>query len=116
MLLIISPAKKLHSEKKQRANLTTIEFPQESKILISELRRYKPSELSTLMNISPKLAELNFERYVKWEYPFKTEEAGAALFMFNGDVYRGMQSGDFKEEELVFAQNHLRILSGLYGL
>ncbi len=116
MLLIISPAKKLQSEKKHGTNLTTIDFPEESKRLVSELRKYKPSELSSLMNISPKLAELNFERYIKWEYPFMTEEAGAALFMFNGDVYRGMQTDDFESDEIMFAQNHLRILSGLYGL
>jgi len=116
MLLIISPAKKLQTEKKERKDLSIIGFPEESKLLISELRKYKPSELSSLMKISPKLAELNFERYIKWEYPFKSKEAGAALFMFNGDVYRGMQSGDFKEKELLFVQNHLRIFSGLYGL
>ncbi len=116
MIIIISPAKKLKQTSLNINGLTDIEFPEEGKELISELRKYKPEELSTLMNISPKLAELNFERYIKWEYPFENEDAGAALFMFNGDVYRGMQTENFSEEEISFAQNHLRMLSGLYGL
>ncbi len=116
MLIIISPAKKLKQTSLNIKGLTDIEFPEESKDLISELRKYKPEELSTLMNISPKLAELNFERYIKWKHPFENEEAGAALFMFNGDVYRGMQTEEFSEEDISFAQKHLRMLSGLYGL
>ncbi|MCD6555904.1 MAG: peroxide stress protein YaaA [Bacteroidales bacterium] len=116
MLLIISPAKKLQIPKTERTDLTSINFPEESKYLISELRKFKIEALSSLMNISPKLAELNFERYLKWEYPFNGGEAGAALFMFNGDVYRGMQTTDFTEEDIQFTQNRLRILSGLYGI
>ncbi len=116
MLILISPAKKLQIPETKRSDLTTVEFPDESKLLISELRKLKPEKLSSLMNISPKLAELNFERYLKWDFPFNNDEAHAALFMFNGDVYRGMQTDDFSEDDIVFAQNHLRILSGLYGL
>jgi uncharacterized protein len=116
MLIIISPAKKLQEVNKGRADCTTIEFPDESKYLIEELRKYKPEEIAKLMNVSPKLAELNFERYIKWEYPFKADEAAPAIFMFNGDVYRGMQSHNFSDEELDFAQKNLRILSGLYGI
>lgn len=116
MLIIISPAKKLQKLKTDRTDLTKIAFPEESKFLISELKKYKQEELSLLMNISPKLAELNFERYINWQYPFNTENAGSAFFMFNGDVYRGMNISDFSEDELQFSQEHLRILSGLYGI
>lgn len=116
MLILISPAKKLQSNKNVHLKLTNIEFPGESKELVSEIRKYTPQDLSSLMDISPKLAELNFERYVKWEFPFNSEDAGPALYMFNGDVYRGMQASTFSEDEISFAQNHLRILSGLYGL
>ncbi len=116
MLIVISPAKKLQPAKITRKDLTDIEFPEESSFLISELKNFKTEELSKLMNISPKLSELNFERYLKWNFPFENEEAGAALFMFNGDVYRGMQAQDFTEEDISFAQDKLRILSGLYGI
>ncbi len=116
MLILISPAKKLKNTQKELKNLTNIEFPEESKELVSELEKYKPQDLSSLMKISPKLGELNFERFVNWQYPFKSKDAGPALFMFNGDVYRGMNTGDFSEEDILFAQKHLRILSGLYGI
>ena len=116
MLIVISPAKKLQLNIKAADKFSDIEFPKESRELVSELKKYKPEELSSLMNISPKLAELNFERFVKWKYPFAEKEAGAALFMFNGDVYRGIQANTFSDEEINFTQQSLRILSGLYGL
>ncbi len=116
MLILISPAKKLKEKNLKYSDFTNIEFPDESKLLISELKKYRTEELSNLMNISPKLAELNYERFIKWEYPFENDEAGAALFMFNGDVYRGMQTDDFSKDDILFSQNHLRMLSGLYGL
>lgn len=116
MIIIISPAKKLQNLKTDKTDLSSISFPEESKILVSELQKYKPKELSLLMDISPKLAELNFERYINWHYPFITEEAGSALFMFNGDVYRAMNVRDFSENELQFTQENLRIISGLYGI
>ncbi len=116
MLIVISPAKKLQLNIKAADKFSDIEFPKESRELVSELKKYKPEELSSLMNISPKLAELNFERFVKWKYPFAKTETGAALFMFNGDVYRGMQANTFSDEEISFTQQSLRILSGLYGL
>jgi len=116
MLIIISPAKKSQIPQIKRKDYTKIEFPEESKILVSELRKFKPEKLSSLMNISPKLAELNYERYINWNFPFETDNTGAALFMFNGDVYRGMQPNDFTEDDVLFTQNRLRILSGLYGI
>ncbi|NPA68714.1 MAG: peroxide stress protein YaaA [Chlorobi bacterium] len=116
MLAIISPAKKLGKSKKTSFKLSEIPFPEESKKLISELRKFTPEDISELMNISPKLAELNFKRYLEWNYPFDENNAGAALFMFNGDVYRSMNADDFSEQDILFAQKHLRILSGLYGI
>ena len=116
MLIIISPAKKLKNSQIKRKDYTKIEFPEESKMLVSEIRKFKPEKLSALMDISPKLAELNYERYIKWDYPFRDDTASAAIFMFNGDVYRGMQANDFTEDEILFMQNRLRILSGLYGV
>jgi len=106
MLILISPAKKLQTVKNADIKLTNIEFPEESKELISEIKKYSPQDLSSLMNISPKISDLNFERFVKWEFPFNSEDAGPALFMFNGDVYRGMQASTFTEDEISLAQNH----------
>jgi len=116
MLLVISPAKKLSTNKILIKESSTIEFSEESKELANVLKNYKPEDLSTLMKISPNLAELNFERYIKWQYPFESNEAGTALYMFKGDVYRGMNAEIFSEDNIEFAQKHLRILSGLYGV
>ncbi len=116
MLIVLSPAKNLQTPQKQIKHTTSIEFPEESKALIAELRKYKPEEISELMKLNAKLAELNFERYLKWEYPFKSKEAAPAVLMFDGMVYKGLQSEDFSDKDMDFAQKHLRILSGLYGI
>ncbi|MCF6366009.1 MAG: peroxide stress protein YaaA [Bacteroidales bacterium] len=116
MLLIISPAKKLSANSVKFDDSSTVEFPDESKELVSILKKYKPADLSALMKISPKLGELNYERFIKWKYPFESEEAGTAINLFKGDVYRGMDVDTFTKEDLKFAQKHLRILSGLYGV
>ena len=117
MLIIISPAKKLDNKTKQKIkNAGTINFVDESKEIATILKEYKPADLSALMSISPKLGELNFERFLKWEYPFKSNEAGKAIHMFQGDVYTSLQAENFSDDNMLFAQKHLRILSGLYGV
>ena len=116
MLLIISPAKKLGTVSINKKGTTQIEFPKESKELVNILKEYKPQDLSALMKISPKLGELNYERFIKWSHPFTGDECGTALHMFKGDVYRGMDVETFSKEDLKFVQKHLRILSGLYGI
>lgn len=116
MLIIISPAKKLGKPFLKRKINSNIEFPKESQELIKVLKTLKSEDLSKLMKISPKLGELNYERNLKWEYPFTSSEKGLALHMFQGEVYRGIDIEDFTDEDFKFAQEHLRILSGLYGL
>ncbi len=116
MLIIISPAKKLGKPTLKKNINSEIEFPNESKELMEVLKAFKSEELSKLMKISPKLGELNFERNLKWEYPFTIKEKGLALHMFQGEVFRGIDVETFTEKDFVYAQNHLRILSGLYGL
>ncbi len=116
MLLIISPAKNLIKKSIIYENVSEIIFPKEAEILAGALKKMKPVEISRLMQISPKLAEVNYERYQKWHYPFTGKEAGTALYMFQGDVYKGMQAESFNDDDMNFAQNHLRILSGLYGI
>ncbi len=117
MLTVISPAKTLDFE----TPLTTDEHSQpqflsESRQLISELRELNPDDISALMKISPALGELNHQRFMNWTTPFTPDNARAAALAFKGDVYMGMQPQDFTKRDFQFAQKHLRILSGLYGL
>ena len=117
MLLLISPAKTLDFDTiAPTPEFSQADFLKQSKQLISELRALTPQNISTLMNISDKLGELNAERFAKWKTPFKTTNAKQALFAFQGDVYTGMQANTFSDDDIEFAQQHLRILSGLYGL
>jgi len=116
MLLLISPAKNLASKPVIYKEKTEIYFQKESMELISSLKKLNADEISKLMNLSPKLGELNFERFQKWQFPFSEINASTALFMFQGDVYKGLSAENFNNKELEFAQKHLRILSGLYGV
>lgn len=87
----------------------------QSQILIDELRHYAPPQIEAMMSISENLASLNFERFQQFHTPFNPENARPALFAFKGDVYSGIDSASFSKEDLDYAQDHLRILSGLYG-
>jgi cytoplasmic iron level regulating protein YaaA (DUF328/UPF0246 family) len=88
---------------------------EDSLLLIEELRKYSPEQLGKLMALSEKLSRLNVERYRAFSLPFTAENARPALFAFKGDVYRGIPVEEYGRKELAFAQEHLRILSGLYG-
>ena len=91
-------------------------FLNEAEQLIGKLRTLKPADLSSLMNISDALAQENFHRYENWERPFNLKNARQAIYAFKGDVYLGLKAEEFGAADLNFAQKHLRILSGLYGL
>ncbi len=117
MLILISPAKTLDLD----SELPTSEFSKpdylkQAKGLIDVLRELNPEQLSKLMGISDKLAELNYERNMNWSTPFTPKNARPALLTFKGDVYAGLEAYDFSERDFSFAQQHLRILSGLYGV
>jgi cytoplasmic iron level regulating protein YaaA (DUF328/UPF0246 family) len=117
MLAVISPAKTLDYES---APVTT-QFSQpqlldQSARLVSRLGEMAPHELSALMSISDKLGVLNHERYQQWVMPFTPENARQALLAFKGDVYTGLNVDSFTEQDFSFAQQHLCILSGLYGV
>ncbi|PKP45816.1 MAG: peroxide stress protein YaaA [Bacteroidetes bacterium HGW-Bacteroidetes-11] len=117
MLIIISPSKTLDF-----GSLPTIkpgndpELITQSKKLASLLRKMSPRDMAGLMDISPKLAELNALRYSEWHYPYPAEKARPALSAFKGDVYEGLKAWELNDEQIEFAGKHLRILSGLYGL
>lgn len=117
MLIVISPAKKLDYESPSKAKKFTIPgFLDDSASLIKTLRQYSAIDLAELMNLSMKLAELNFDRYYQWKKDYDETEAKQCLLAFKGDVYAGMDAESFNQKDFDFAQSHLRILSGLYGL
>lgn len=115
MIAILSPAKSLDFEKQFDLEPTKPRFTQETNQLIEVLKKKSAEEVQELMSISEKLAELNVERYDNFKKRTPKYAKPAAL-AFQGDVYQGMKAEDFSEKEHAFAQQHIRILSGLYGL
>ena len=117
MLIVISPAKTLDYETppvtKSHTKPTMLKQSQQ---LIDNLRNYSALDLAELMKLSMKLAELNFDRYQDWKTPFNTRNAKQAVLAMKGDVYTGLDAESLEEEDFKFAQQHLRILSGLYGV
>lgn len=117
MLTLLSPAKTLDFETPPTVNkFSTPDFLDDSAQLIDVLRKYSPDDIAGLMKLSPKLAELNVQRYSDWQLPFPDGQAKAAVLAFKGDVYTGLDAESLSEKDLDYAQGHLRILSGLYGL
>jgi hypothetical protein len=117
MLIVISPAKTLDFETVPvTKDFTQPEFLKESRKLISELKKLSPAEVSSLMKISDKLGTLNYLRFGEWKTPFTLSNAKQALLAFKGDVYTGIDVDSFSKQDLKFAQKHLRMLSGLYGV
>jgi cytoplasmic iron level regulating protein YaaA (DUF328/UPF0246 family) len=117
MLIILSPAKKLDFKTPVPYHGFSVNrFMEEAETIVNRLRKLSVSELSDIMHISTALANLNYERYRNWHRPFTTENAKAAIFAFNGDAYSGLDAASFDTDDLNYAQNHLRILSALYGV
>ena len=117
MLMLISPAKTLDFKAPATTELyTQPRYLTESRQLIKTLRQLEPEDLCNLMHISSKLGDLNYERNLNWRTPFSPDNARQAIFAFRGDVYLGLKAEQLSADDLAFAQQHLRILSGLYGL
>ncbi len=117
MLIVISPAKTLDYETPAVTKThTKPAMLKQSQQLIDILRNYSALDLAELMKLSMKLAELNFDRYHHWTPPFTSKNAKQAALAMKGDVYTGLDAESLSEEDLAFAQEHLRILSGLYGV
>jgi cytoplasmic iron level regulating protein YaaA (DUF328/UPF0246 family) len=116
MLTVLSPAKTLDYETPLPISKSTKPlFAAKSAELIDLLREYSPKQLAKLMSISDKLATLNVERYEAWEPKATKSNARQAILAFKGDVYQGLDAWSFKQADFDFAQDHLRMLSGLYG-
>ncbi|MDH5600343.1 MAG: peroxide stress protein YaaA [Gammaproteobacteria bacterium] len=117
MLIVISPAKTLDYETPAKTSVfTTPDYLDHSQRLIKRLRNLSSLDISELMKVSTKIADLNFDRYESWKKPFTQKNAKQAILAFKGDVYTGLDAETFKADDFKFAQNHLRVLSGLYGL
>ncbi|MCB1758383.1 MAG: peroxide stress protein YaaA [Gammaproteobacteria bacterium] len=117
MLLVISPAKTLDYETPLKSRRhTQPEFLDDAQLLVSRARQYSALDIAELMQVSMKIAELNFTRFHDWQRPFTPQNARQAVLAFKGDVYSGLDAGSFDAADFKFAQDHLRILSGLYGL
>lgn len=117
MLVLLSPAKSLDFESKSPTiqSSTPVFIPQ-TKALISVLKQKKPAEISELMDISEKLAELNVQRYKAWSPEFTEKNSKIAILAFNGDVYEGLDAPTLSLQQLEWANQHICILSGLYGV
>lgn len=117
MLAIISPAKTLDFTSLLHTDKHSIpEFTKESIELITRLRKLTPADISSLMGISDKLANLNFDRYAQWQPDFINNDARPAVLAFKGDVYQGLDAQSLATRDLSWAQKHVRVLSGLHGL
>ncbi len=117
MLIFLSPAKSL--DYKTPPHVATHSMPaylQQSETLIEQLRKLSPADIANLMDLSDPLALLNFNRYADWSLPFTPDNAKQAVLAFDGDVYDGLSAKTLAADDLDFAQNQVRILSGLYGI
>lgn len=117
MISVVSPAKSLNFDDSSSVKIfSQCSFLKKSQLLVNELKKYSPKQISDLMKISDKLAVLNADRYNNWSLPFNERNAKQAAFAFKGDVYIGLEIDSFSKDDLNYAQDHFRILSGLYGL
>lgn len=116
MIVVLSPSKSMDMDPAKKVDASQSLFLDRSKKLIAQARRFSTAELMEFMQISEKLATLNHQRFKDWKPPFTTQNAKQAMLAFTGDVYDGLDAATLKKRDINFAQEHLRILSGLYGL
>jgi cytoplasmic iron level regulating protein YaaA (DUF328/UPF0246 family) len=116
MLITLSPSKGQDFESPTPSNIYSIpDQLSDSQLLIKEAKKLDIKDVRELMTVSENISILNVERFNTWEMPFTTENSKPALFAFKGDVYSGIQKEKYSDGDLNYAQDHLRILSGLYG-
>ena len=117
MIIILSPAKIQNFASQQIVSeFTQPEYLKETEKIVSEIRQLSAYELSKLLNINANLGQLNADRYFNWHKPFTPKNAKQAVFVFNGEVFHGLDAASFTKEDIEYLQKHLRILSGLYGI
>ncbi|MGB0871148.1 MAG: peroxide stress protein YaaA [Flavobacteriales bacterium] len=117
MICIVSPAKNLNEEPfTQEVGWTKPKFLKQAESIANILKEKSPQDIGKLMHLSEKLSNLNYDRNQAWKKSHTINNAKPAMFCFNGDTYQGLDANSLSSEEIENAQNHLRILSGLYGL
>lgn len=116
MIILLSPAKSLDHHPIANVARTQSRFKKETSELATIMKRQTEKDLKALMHISDKLAALNVARFKSFTNSHTEKNAKQAMFAFTGDVYQGLDAGSFTTKEIAFAQTHLRMLSGFYGL
>ncbi|MEH6580592.1 MAG: peroxide stress protein YaaA [Halioglobus sp.] len=117
MLTVISPAKTLDFETPPGTKKTTVpQLLDRSAELVEDMQALSPDDIRALMGVSEKIADLNHHRFMNWSRPFDLDNAKQSILAFKGDVYTGLEAETLGTAQLNFAQQHLRILSGLYGV
>ncbi|WP_417451779.1 peroxide stress protein YaaA [Kordiimonas sp.] len=117
MLIVLSPAKKLDFESENMASSTDVpQMLDQAEMLAKKAKQLRAADLKAMMGISDALAELNVARFKAFETPFTSANARPAIDAFKGDVYIGMDAPSMNEDDRAFANDHVRILSGLYGV
>lgn len=116
MIIVLSPAKTLDLEHDHTLPTTEPRFTSQAEVLIDVLRKKRPADIKKLMKLSPSLTTLNHERYRAWRRDPDAAATRQAVLAFRGDVYQGLDADSLTRRDLTYAQNHLRILSGLYGV
>ena len=117
MLMLISPAKTLDYETPPTTtNFSMPDYLGNSSELVDVVSKKSFPQLMDMMQVSKKIADLNVKRFKEWNLPFNIKNAKQAVLAFKGDVYEGLNASNLSEEGLDYAQDHLRIISGLYGL
>ncbi len=116
MIVLLSPAKSLNFDPAKIKKHTTPRLLEESNVLVGTLKTKSASSIKKLMSVSDNIANLNVERFNNFKTPFTLDNAKQAILAFNGDVYTGLEADSFDSKDMTFAQKHVRILSGLYGV
>lgn len=117
MLILLSPAKLQNTIVEHVTDVYTLpEFMSQANQLVKLIRKLSHKELAELLDINTDLTYLNIDRYFNWHLPFNPENSKQAVFTFNGEVFRGLDARSLSESDLLYAQDHLLILSGLYGV
>lgn len=116
MIILLSPAKSLDFSPLENVEYSQPRLLDKTAELVGVMRKKSRAAIQELMGVSEKIADLNHGRYQNFSLPFTTENAKPSMYAFNGDVYTGLEASSFEGQEIDFAQRHIRLLSGLYGV
>jgi cytoplasmic iron level regulating protein YaaA (DUF328/UPF0246 family) len=117
MIVLLSPAKIQNFNKQVATSKFSIpEFLDQASELVGLMRQLSQQEITRLLEVNVQLTRLNLDRYISWQLPFNQDNAKQAVFVFDGEVYRGLNAFTLSPDEIDYMQNHLRLFSGLYGV